>query len=72
MLPAPFALSPIMQRFALPGLAGIVIFVIGVWQDLFWVMVAGAVLAAPVLWAYAVLLLVYLPILIYEAIRSRL
>jgi hypothetical protein len=45
---------------------------IGAWQDLFWVMLAGAVLAAPVVWCYAVLLLVYVPILLYEAIRARL
>ena len=42
---------------------GIVMFSVGMWQDLFWVMLVGALLAAPVAWAYAVLLVVYVPIL---------
>ena len=67
-----FAISPILQRFAWPGLAGFLIFAIGYWRQLDWLMVVGAILAAPVIWAYAVLLLVYIPYLLFDSIRSSL
>ena len=35
-------------------------------------MVIGSILAAPVIWAYAVLLLVYFPYLIFDSIRRSL
>ena len=35
-------------------------------------MVIGAILAAPVIWAYAVLLLVYFPYLIFDGVRRSL
>lgn len=47
VLLAPFAISPIIGRFAFPG-----------------------VIAAPIVWAYAVLLFVYCPILLIEGIRK--
>ena len=72
LLLAPFAISPIIGRFALPALIGVVLFVAGVWLQATWLKVIGVVLAAPILWAYAVLLFVYCPLLLFEAIRSRL
>lgn len=72
LLFAPFAISPIIGRFALPALIGVVLFVAGVWLQATWLKVIGVALAAPILWAYAVLLFVYCPILLFEAIRSRL
>ena len=72
LLLAPFAISPIISRFALPALIGVVLFVAGLWLQATWLKAIGVVLAAPILWAYAVLLFVYCPILLVEAIRSRL
>ena len=72
LLLAPFAISPIIARFALPALIGAVVFGAGVWLQATWLKVIGVVLAAPILWAYAVLLFVYCPILVFQAIRSRL
>lgn len=72
LLLAPFAISPIIARFALPALIGAVVFGAGVWLQATWLKVIGVVLAAPILWALAVLLFVYFPILLFEAVRSRL
>jgi hypothetical protein len=72
LLLAPFAISPIIGRFALPALIGALLFGAGVWQQATWPKVIGVVLAAPILWACAVLFFVYFPILLFEAIRSRL
>ena len=72
LLLATFAISPIIARFSLPGLIGFLLFVVGVWQQATWLKVIGVVLAAPILWAYAVLLFVYGPILLVEGIRRRL
>ena len=72
LLLAPFAISPIIARFALPALIGAVVFGAGVWLQATWPKVIGVVLAAPILWALAVLLFVYFPILLFEAVRSRL
>ena len=70
LLLAPFAISPIIGRFACPGVVGCVLFGIGVWQQMTWLKVTGAILAAPIVWAYAVLLFVYCPILLIEGIRK--
>jgi len=72
ILLTPFAISPILQRFGWPGLAGFLIFGIGLWRQLDWLMAIGAILAAPVLWAYAVLLLVYIPYLLFDGLRRSL
>lgn len=72
LLLAPFAISPIIARFALPALIGVVLFVAGEWLQATWLKVIGVVLAAPIFWAYAVLLFVYCPILLLQAIRNRL
>lgn len=67
-----FAISPILQRFGWPGIAGFLILGIGFWRQLDWLMVIGAILAAPVIWAYAVLLLVYYPYLLFDSVRRSL
>ena len=72
MLIAPFAISRIVQRFALPGSAGLLLLALGIWQDIGWAKVAGVILAAPILWAYAVLIFGYVPCLIVDGIRRRL
>jgi hypothetical protein len=53
------AVSPIMKRFALPGLIGMLLIGVGIWQKIDWLWIAGLVLAAPVLWCYLVIMLVY-------------
>lgn len=72
LLLAPFAISPIMARFSLPGLIGFLLFAVGVWQQTAWLKVTGIILAAPILWAYAVLFFVYCPILLVDGIRRSL
>ena len=72
ILLAPFAISPILQRFALPGLAGILFLAIGVWQDLAAAKIIGIILAAPIIWVYAVLIFGYFPYLMFDGIRRRL
>jgi len=57
ILLAPFAISRIMQRYWLPGLLGLVLFVVGLWQHVGWLKVTGIVLAAPIIWVYAVVIL---------------
>lgn len=72
LLGAFFAISPIMQRFSLPGLVGLLLFAVGVWQNLDWLKVIGIILAAPIMWVYAVLLFVYFPFLLFDSIRRSL
>jgi len=72
LLLTPFAISPIMRRFSLPGLVGFLLLAIGVWQQLDWLKVTGIILAAPIIWAYAVLMLVYFPFLLFDSIRRSL
>lgn len=72
LLGALFAISPILRRFALPGLVGLLLFAAGAWQALDWLKVVGIILAVPVIWAYAVLLLVYFPFLLFDSMRRSL
>jgi hypothetical protein len=44
---------------------------IGVSQEIPWLAWTGLVLALPVIWAYAVLVLAYFPLLLYESIKKR-
>jgi hypothetical protein len=69
---AMFAISPIIQRCGWAAVAGFLVFVVGYWQQLDWLMVIGGILAAPVIWAYAVLLLVYVPCLVFDSVRRSL
>ena len=72
LLLAPFAISHIMQRFWLPGLAGFLLLAVGVWQRVTWLKVAGLVLAAPVICVYAVVIFVFFPFALFDRIRRRL
>ncbi len=69
LLLMPFAVSPILDRFALPGIVGMVLIIIGVLQNVGWLQVVGVVLAAPVFWCYAVVIFIYFPFLAYERLR---
>jgi hypothetical protein len=72
LLCAPFAISPIMRRFSLPGLVGLLLFAVGVWQKLEWLKVIGIILLAPIIWVYFVLLFVYIPFLLFDSVRRSL
>ena len=69
---APFAISPIMQRCWLPGLVGLLLFGVGVQQHVGWLKVAGIILAAPIIWVYAVVMCVYFPFALFDSIRRSL
>ena len=71
LLAAPFAISPIIQRFWLPGVIGIVCLTIAMSRDVGWLALLGAVPAAPIIWALAELILIHFPYLLYDAIRRR-
>ncbi|MEO8717887.1 MAG: hypothetical protein ABI423_06665 [Burkholderiales bacterium] len=51
---------------------GILLVAVGLWQKLDGLKVIGNILAAPVIWAYAVLLLVYIPFLLFDGVWRRL
>jgi hypothetical protein len=61
-----------MKRCWLPGLVGLLLFAVGSWQHLGWLKMAGVVIAAPVIWVYAVLILIYFPIILFDRIRQTL
>jgi hypothetical protein len=60
------AVSPIMQRFALPGAAGLIVAAVGHWQKIPWLTITGLVLAAPVLWCLLVIMVICPIVLLYE------
>jgi hypothetical protein len=72
ILLAPFAISRIMKRCWQPGLVGLLLFAVGAWQHVGWLKVAGVVIAAPVIWVYAVLTLIYFPFILFDKIRRTL
>ncbi len=68
---APFAISRIMQRCWLPGLIGLLLLGIGVWQRIGWLQLSGIVLAAPIIWVYAVVIFGFLPYAVFETVRRK-
>jgi hypothetical protein len=72
ILLAPFAISRIMKRCWLWGLVGLLLFAVGVWQHVGWLKMAGVVIGAPVIWVYAVLVLIYFPLILFDGIRRTL
>lgn len=71
ILLAPFAISRIMQRCWPPGLLGVVLFAVGQWQDVGWLRVTGIILAAPIIWVYAVVIFLFLPYAVFDRVRRR-
>ena len=65
------AVSPIFQRFALPGLIGLTCFGLGIWLGIPWLWIIGLILATPVLWCYLVIMVVYPVILLFEKPTKR-
>lgn len=68
---APFAISHIIQRCWLPGVLGVVLFVVGRWQHIGWLKVAGIILAAPIIWVYALVIFVFLPFAVFDHFRRK-
>lgn len=71
ILLAPFAISRIMQRCWLPGLIGVLLFALGVWQHVGWRKGTGIVLAAPIIWVYAVVIFAFLPFAVFDHVRRK-
>lgn len=65
------AVSPILQRFAFPGILGMVLVGIGIWQDIPWLSIVGLILAAPVIWCYLLILVVYPMMLLFDKPPKR-
>ena len=65
------AVSPIMKRFALPGIIGIPLLAVGVAKKIQWLTVAGLVLAAPVLWCFFVMLVIAPLVILFEKPPKR-
>ena len=65
------AVSPIMKRFMLPGIIGMLLAGVGLWQDMEWLVITGLVLAAPVLWCYLLVMVVYPLMLLYEKLFTK-
>jgi hypothetical protein len=72
ILLAPFAISSIMQRCWVPGLVGLLLFAVGVWQHVAWLKIAGIILTAPVIWVYALVMFVFIPFFLLDRIWRRL
>ena len=66
LLLAPFAISPIIKWCGFPGVIGLLIAAAGLIRDIAWLKVAGAILAAPVIWCSFVLFFIYFPLLILD------
>jgi hypothetical protein len=71
ILLAPFAISHIMQRCWLPGMIGLLLLLIGNWCHIGWLEVAGIILAAPMIWVYALVIFVFLPFAVFDHIRQK-
>lgn len=65
------AVSPILKRFMLPGIIGMLLTGVGVWQEMEWLTITGFILAAPVLWCYVVVIAVYPLILLFSKAPKR-
>jgi hypothetical protein len=66
-----FAVSSILQRFVLPGMFGLAFIGVGIWKDIPWLLIAGLILAAPIVWCYVLIMVVYPIILLFEKPPKR-
>ena len=64
------AISCILRRWLLPGIVGMLLFMLGFWLDIECVEIAGLILAAPGLSAYTVIIFVLLPIAAFKHFRE--
>jgi hypothetical protein len=65
------AVSPILQRFAFPGICGVALIGLGIWQDIQWLSIAGLIVAAPIVWCYLLIMVVYPVILLFDKPPKR-
>jgi hypothetical protein len=55
-----------MRFGALPGLVGLVIMGIGIYQQIDTLKIVGFVLTIPILWVYIVIMFIYIPFAIFD------
>ena len=60
-----------IQRFALPGIVGLSLIGLGIWKKIAWLTVTGLILAAPILFCYLLIMLVFPIMLIFEKPPKR-
>lgn len=65
------AISPILRRFGVPGLAGLLLIGLDLWQQTTWLTITGMILAAPVIWCYVVVMVVYPLLLLFCKAQER-
>lgn len=65
------AVSPVMKRFMLPGIIGMLLTGVGLWQKMEWLTITGLVLAAPILWCYVVVMVVTPLVLLFSKAPKR-
>ena len=65
----PFAISPILNRWAIPGIVGIALLLVGVVQKIRWLQVVGVVVAAPLVWCYFVVVFLFIPFAFFDKLR---
>lgn len=66
-----FSLGAILDWATIPGLVGLLLFTIGLWTQLQWFRIIGAILAAPTLWCLFVAAFILAPTLIIRSLRRR-
>lgn len=60
-----------MHRFGVPGIVGLTLIGFGIWKNIMWLTFASLVLAAPILWCYLLILLVFPIMLLFEKPQKR-
>jgi hypothetical protein len=68
---APFAVSRIIRFGALPGLVGMVLLGIGIYQQIDALKIIGVMLLLPVLWVYFVIMCIYIPFAMVDKLFKR-
>jgi thiosulfate reductase cytochrome b subunit len=67
----PFAVSRIMRFGALPGIIGMILLGIGIYQQIAVLKIIGFVLIIPILWVYFAIMCIYLPFVVVEKLFKR-
>ena len=68
---AALAWERIVQRFALPGILGLILIGLGIWQKLSWLTITGLILAAPILWCCLLIMVVFPIMFVFEKPPKR-
>ena len=65
----PFGISPLVKWATFPGIVGLLMVVSGFRLEIGWLKIVGLVLAAPLLLAYLVTIIVFMPVFFFDKIR---